>query len=472
MLPRVDTCDSASLRGSHLTVSKVSSNSVSKASTRLTVKVKEAKIEEAIAKLRLQQLKKKFELQQRRETVMHEEELLEVRSTIEQARLRVQILEEEDQSEECFDRSYWPPRATSVPEIKRYDQRTGVYSNVESGLTPEMKRNMPSRPSRDDTYASADLDPATSRHVDKHADLDPATSHRVDTHSGLEPAMSHHFHIRSDFDLEPRMVSDTPSGHRDYHCVTPRLKREPTHNELGTDVDAGYSPYQGNLERLLHQQQQMIGLQQQTFQSMASTIKQGFSLPKPDISKFDGNPLDNWNFVCSFDNGIAKNASDDSERLSYLLQYCTGATRDAIKSCLALDSAVGYQTARTLLEERFGHPYKITAAHLNRITRGAPLKPYDQCGLLTFADQLRDCQNVLESIGYMDEINSADNLRNVIERLPFHLKVKWLEVADCFRENGPRKRIHHISEFVSKRARAVNDPVFGNVVTTEASSRS
>ena len=67
----------------------------------------------------------------------------------------------------------------------------------------------------------------------------------------------------------------------------------------------------------------------------------------------------------------------------------------------------------------------------------------------------------------MAEINSADNLRNVIERLPFHLKVKWLEVADRLRENGLRPRIHHISEFVSKKARAVNDPVFGNVVTCE-----
>ena len=35
VLPRVDTCDSASQRGSHLIASKVSSNSVSKASTRL-----------------------------------------------------------------------------------------------------------------------------------------------------------------------------------------------------------------------------------------------------------------------------------------------------------------------------------------------------------------------------------------------------------------------------------------------------
>ncbi|XP_068692723.1 uncharacterized protein [Montipora foliosa] len=142
---------------------------------------------------------------------------------------------------------------------------------------------------------------------------------------------------------------------------------------------------------------------------MASTIKQGFSLPKPDISKFDGNQLDYWNFVCSFDNGIPKNVLDDSERLSYLLQYCMGAARDAIKSCLALDSAVGYQTARTLLEERFGHPYKIAATHLNRITHGAPLKPYDQRGLLTFADQSRDCHNVLESIGYISEFVSESS---------------------------------------------------------------
>ena len=47
VLPRVDACDSASQRDSHLTASKVSSNSVSKASTRLMIKVKEAKVEVA-----------------------------------------------------------------------------------------------------------------------------------------------------------------------------------------------------------------------------------------------------------------------------------------------------------------------------------------------------------------------------------------------------------------------------------------
>ena len=114
----------------------------------------------------------------------------------------------------------------------------------------------------------------------------------------------------------------------------------------------------------------MIGFQQKTFQSMVSTIKQGFSLPKPDISKFDGNLLYFWNFVRSFENSIARNASDDRERLSYLLQFCTGTAKDAISSCSALDPAVGYQTARVLHEERFGHPYKIATAHLNTVVRG------------------------------------------------------------------------------------------------------
>ena len=70
----------------------------------------------------------------------------------------------------------------------------------------------------------------------------------------------------------------------------------------------------------------------------------------------------------------------------------------------------------------------------------------------------------MESIGYLNEINSAENLRSVAERLPFYLRIKWLEVADRLQESGLRPRIHHISKFVSKRARAVSDSVCGNII--------
>ena len=68
---------------------------------------------------------------------------------------------------------------------------------------------------------------------------------------------------------------------------------------------------------------------------------------------------------------------------------------------------------------------------------------------------------MLEAIGYLDKVNSADTLRSIIDRLPFHLKDKWLEVADSIQESSQRPRIHNISKFVSEKARAANYPVFG-----------
>ena len=47
------------------------------------------------------------------------------------------------------------------------------------------------------------------------------------------------------------------------------------------------------------------------------------------------------------------------------------------------------------------------------------MKPNDRKGLQTFADQLKDCLTVLESIVCLDEINCADSLRKIIDRLPF-----------------------------------------------------
>ena len=52
---------------------------------------------------------------------------------------------------------------------------------------------------------------------------------------------------------------------------------------------------------------------------MALTIKQGFALPKMELPVFDGDPLDYWNFIKSFENSIVSNAASESEKLMHLL---------------------------------------------------------------------------------------------------------------------------------------------------------
>ena len=263
----MDANDSASQYGSSSVFRKLPSL-VSKAILRLTVKVKEAKVEEGLAELKMQQLMKKFDLQQRRVVVQSEKDLLELENKIEQACLRVQILEEGEGYKDHFAYSFNPPPTSGVPRATGDDPRTATFPDT--GFKAKSALTHAPLPSRVETNT-----------LHAHSDLDPVS----------------------------------------------QWQREPAYDEPNASLDRGNQYYRENLEQLLHQQQQMIGLQQKTFQSMASTIKQGFSSPKPDISKFDRNPLDYWNFVRLFKNSIARNASDDSERLSYLLQFCTGTAK-------------------------------------------------------------------------------------------------------------------------------------------------
>ena len=153
-------------------------------------------------------------------------------------------------------------------------------------------------------------------------------------------------------------------------------------------------------------------LPQEFIDKMTLTIKQEFALPKKELAIFDGDPLEYWNFIKLFKTSIVSiNAASESEKLMYLLQYTSGVAKDTIKCCLYKDPSLGYQAARKLLEERFGHPFRIASQYVTKLTEGPPLKPSDRTGLLAFADQLKDCENTLESFSYLDEINSADNLK-------------------------------------------------------------
>ncbi|XP_068697101.1 uncharacterized protein [Montipora foliosa] len=197
---------------------------------------------------------------------------------------------------------------------------------------------------------------------------------------------------------------------------------------------------------------------------MALTIKQGFALPKLQLQTFDGNPLEYWNFIKSFEASIERDAASENEKLMYVLQYTSGEANKAIKCCAVMHPSVGFQNAKKLLEERFGHPFTIASKYVTKLTEGLPLKAIDRAGLLAFADQLKNCEYTLRSIGYLKKNNSADNLRRIIQRLPFHLRTKFVEVADTIQQSGQRANISHKADFVKVKARPANNPVFGSVV--------
>ena len=167
----------------------------------------------------------------------------------------------------------------------------------------------------------------------------------------------------------------------------------------------------------------------------------------------------------------AKTASPCS-RLYYLVQYTAGDVQELMRSCLAMDSDRGYQEARKLLAKRYGQPYKIVSAYVDRVTNGSAIKAEDGTALQSFSVLLTSCKNTLSDIGYLSKIENPDSLRKVVARLPFNLRQKWCDVADDITERKAREvTFADIASFVEMKARVLTHPIFGDI-SSEPKSRS
>eukprot|EP00794_Sanderia_malayensis_P013184 gene13184-14532_t len=210
-------------------------------------------------------------------------------------------------------------------------------------------------------------------------------------------------------------------------------------------------------------QHQNNALQQLTLQQQQGVM--ALTLPQPTMQVFSGDPIDYSDFVRSFEHIIEEKTPSPSTRLYYLVQYTTGAAQDLMKSCLSMRESEGYTTARRLLKERFGQNYRIATAHVQRVIEGKPIKAEDGNALQQFSIELTSCSNTLKEIGYSNRLDNPDNLKKVIDRLPYGLKLQWRDVVDRIMERENREiTVHDITEFVSTKARAATHPIFGKIV--------
>ena len=83
-------------------------------------------------------------------------------------------------------------------------------------------------------------------------------------------------------------------------------------------------------------------------------------LPKAELMTLNGDPLEFWMFMRSFDSSMGSAAIDDSAKLNRLFQYCKGEALKAIKCCAVMSPSAGYAKARVVMKERFGDDHKIS----------------------------------------------------------------------------------------------------------------
>ncbi|VDH93480.1 Hypothetical predicted protein [Mytilus galloprovincialis] len=106
------------------------------------------------------------------------------------------------------------------------------------------------------------------------------------------------------------------------------------------------------------------------FQRLASTLQEGFNLPKPELLTFDGKPTDYCKFIKNFETNVECRVTDDQLKLSYLIQYCKGEAKSSIEDCVLLEKK-GYERASNSTASR--HEGQEVDLHVQSVGSNCPI---------------------------------------------------------------------------------------------------
>lgn len=227
-----------------------------------------------------------------------------------------------------------------------------------------------------------------------------------------------------------------------------------------TDYDQNPRPENVEVHEESVQLQNILELSRLQFQSQADTLR----LPPTELPKFDGDPLNYHQFMKRFKSMVDKPTVSDADKLLRLYEACTGKAKTAVNASLNIDDpSEGYSDAMKRLRERFGNPHKISQAWITRVLDEPDVKTNDR--LRDFADLLRTCRDTLAALDCLAELDNRRTLGDIIKKLPYDLKNKWLnENYKITNVDGRIPKLADVVKFVEREAEKRCDPIFGAIM--------
>lgn len=191
-------------------------------------------------------------------------------------------------------------------------------------------------------------------------------------------------------------------------------------------------------------------------------------LPQRDVPVFSGDPLEFKSFIRAFDHTIHGKTDSDSDRLYYLEQFTRGEPRDLVRSCQHMNPQQGYSEARKLLTYHYGNELKISAAYMNRAFNWPQIKPDDAKALHSYSLFLTGCNNAMQDLNQLQEMENPTNLRIIISKLPYKMREMWrVSAFDIQEKSGRRARFSDLVKFINRQAKIAADPLFGDIKDAE-----
>ena len=184
--------------------------------------------------------------------------------------------------------------------------------------------------------------------------------------------------------------------------------------------------------------------------------------PPSAIKTFDGNPLRYYAFIKAFEHNVERTIADGSARLARLIDLCVGEAASALEDHQLAYGEEGYRRARMTLQRKFGDPFVISHAWIQKLVHGPP-----STSLKALATDLKNCKETLSALGALKEINVQHNLVHIVKTLPAYLQARWKQMASHLRTRGDPPRMADISDlvdFVDDAAEVDGDPIYGDLL--------
>ena len=150
-------------------------------------------------------------------------------------------------------------------------------------------------------------------------------------------------------------------------------------------------------------------------------------LPRLELPKFGGDPVEWRPFIAQFDAAVQSTSIPVVQKLIYLFSCLYGEAKSAVLS-LPLTSA-NYEVAREILKKRFGNPANLISLYAHELVTLPPVPDHDVQEFRKFLDKFTSAHRELKSLlaEVQDTSVTNDHLLGplVCSKLPPSLQIVW-----------------------------------------------
>ncbi|XP_077977489.1 uncharacterized protein LOC144433051 [Glandiceps talaboti] len=183
-------------------------------------------------------------------------------------------------------------------------------------------------------------------------------------------------------------------------------------------------------------------------------------LPTPEPFVFSGDPLQYVQWKTSFKTLIDNRNISSAEKMYYLKRYLGGTASKAVEGFFYSTSEESYKGAWKLLEERYGHPFRVQKAFRDRLSKWQKIGPKDSAGLQEFADFLRACRDATPHVPGLRILDDCEENRKLLAKLPDWAAARWnRQVTDIMDRTGEYPTFEDFVTYTSKEARIACNPI-------------